>query len=779
MSPAFSALYRLQFREGMDFARAATLVPYLQRLGISHLYASPIFTAAEGSTHGYDVIDPGEVDPVLGGRDGLRALRAALDAAGMGLVLDIVPNHMAFSMTTPWLRDVLRRGTASRYYGHFDLDMVQDRLRLPMLEGPFDTMVDEHAFAVEDDPDGPVLVAGGVRVPLNPESPSLDVARETGAADAFRELHTEQAWRLTAWRTERDAISHRRFFNVTSLIGMRVEEPGVFDDMHALLFELVDDGTLDGIRIDHIDGLADPAAYLERLHARVGDCPIWVEKILTGDEDLPPEWPVLGTTGYVAAKAMAQILTDPEGVPVVDAAYREATGRLEPFAAVLARAKRQIVTEDLAAELGALQALLAPIAAADPVGVEFGPETLRVAIVEFIAAFPRYRTYMTATEVRHEDSDLIAAVAEAAVAAMPDPGAVPLLAEVLTRDDPAAGALRLRFQQVTGAAIAKSQEDTAFYRYARLLSANEVGAEPDEPTLTPDAFHAAMAHRAATMPRALTLASSHDTKRSEDARMRIAAITWAPEGFFRFAAACADIAAAMAPPPDDEETPRIDPELAWYLAGTLLAMDPAGTDTEERLIAHLEKALREGKEVTFWTAPNDAYEDAARAFARALAERFTPLPDMLAEVCGQADRLSMIETALKLTLPGIPDLYQGCEIASYRLTDPDNRHAVPFDLLAQALDDEAVLERPLDRAKFALTRALLALRREAPDLFTAGSYEAVAAPEGTVAFARRHGDRTLTVAFAPNDEARAEAGAGRSVWPPDADATGALAITFG
>ncbi|GGL63060.1 malto-oligosyltrehalose synthase [Wenxinia marina] len=750
-----TACYRLQFRGGMDFDRAATLAPYLARLGISHLYASPLFTAQSGSTHGYDVTDQGEVDPALGGRAGLERLSAALKAEGLGLVLDIVPNHMAFSVETPWLRDVLRRGPDSRYARHFDLDPEEERIRLPWLTAPFEDVLADGKLAVEDDEEGPVLVIdGGLRVPLAAGA-EIDGARG-GDAGALRALHAAQPWRLVHWRTESDALSHRRFFNVTGLIGVRVEDEAVFEDVHRLTFDLVDSGIVDGIRIDHIDGLADPAGYLARLRGRLPDTPIWVEKILSGPETLPRDWPIEGTTGYVAARAFSRLLTDADGLDAVDDAYRAATGRTDPVEDVLHRARRQIMTHDLAAELWTLQRQLAAIAADDPVGCELGPETLREALLAFIAAFPRYRTYMTDGEVSQADAALVRRTAAEAAARLTDPGALPFLAEVLTRPTKETAAFRLRLQQVTGAAVAKSQEDTAFYREVRLLSANEVGSEPDDDSLGIDGFHRAMSRRAERMPHGLTLTSSHDTKRSEDARMRIAAITRAPEAFGAWFRICRGFA------PE-----RLNPNLVWYVAQTFLALDQSDGDMGDRLADHVVKALREAKSETFWTAPDLELEEAAQTYVRRLAQHFPRHAMEVTPILRIADRLSLIQTALKLTVPGIPDIYQGCEFAAYALTDPDNRREVDFGARARALEGEAPA-RPLDAAKFELTRTLLRLRRERPALFLSGGYHPIEAPAGVCAFARREGGASLNVALAIDADSGALAGAvpgGSPVWP--------------
>ncbi|NDV00331.1 malto-oligosyltrehalose synthase [Pseudoroseicyclus tamaricis] len=752
-----TATYRLQFRQGMDFDRAAGLVPYLADLGVSHLYASPLFTAAPGSTHGYDVTDPGEIDPGLGGIEGLRRLSAALKEKGLGLILDIVPNHMAFSVDTRWLRDVLRKGAESAYAGHFDLDPAAARIRLPWLPAPFEEVIG--SLSVKDAEDGPVLDTGGLQVPLK-ETPSLEAARG-GDADALRALHDEQPWQLVHWRTENDILTHRRFFAVTSLVGLKVEDDPVFEDVHRLLFELVDEGIVSGIRIDHIDGLTDPQAYLDKLRARVGDTPVWVEKILSGTERIPGGWPVQGTTGYVVSRALGRLLTDKEGLERITEDYRSATGRLDAAEEVNYRARHQVMTQDLAAELWTLHRRFSEVAADDPVGREFGPETLRSALVEFIAAFPRYRTYMTADHISESDKALVRATASRAAARLIDPGALPFLADVLTRATPETARFRLRLQQVTGAAVAKSAEDTAFYREVRLLSANEVGGEPDDDPLGIEGFHRAMERRSEHMPHGLSLTSSHDTKRSEDARARIAAITFEPECYEAWFRICQGFAPK-----------RLNPNLVWYVAQTFLAMEPGDGDIAQRLADHVVKALREAKSESFWTAPDIELEEAAQNYVRRLASHFPKHAREVDAIVTAADRISLIQAALHLTVPGIPDIYQGCEIASYALTDPDNRRAVDFDLCERALADPSVLPRKLDREKLSLTRRILCLRREEPELFLHGHYHRLPAPPGICAYERQRDGTHMTVALAisaPPGQLEEVVQASRCIWPEKVD----------
>lgn len=697
---AWRATYRLQLREGMTFDRAAALLPRLKALGISHLYLSPIFTAVTGSTHGYDVTDPTAIDPALGGREGLERLAEAARAQGIGLLLDIVPNHMAFHLDNPWLRDVLRHGERSRWARHFDIDWTKGRLVLPFLPDPFETMREAGAIRAADGEDGPELRAGDLAVPLTPHP--LTEAERAGDPEAIRALHARQPWRLAHWELERDGITHRRFFNITGLIGMRVEEEQVFEDTHALILDLVERGIVQGLRVDHVDGLADPGAYLARLARRAPGCPVWVEKILVGDEALPP-WPVEGTTGYEAGAAIVRALTDGPGLARLDALWRAATGEDRPWEAVLAEAKGQVIRQVLSAELAQLKDLALAAAAASG-EVEAGEEALREAVLALLIEIPRYRTYLEAPEGprRAEDRALLEAAAERAAEGLVSDRALRWLVRAMIEvGTEAARALAIRFQQVSGALMAKSQEDTAFYRFTRCLAHCEVGAEPSDCAWTP----ARLAEWAASRTgRDLLLTSSHDTKRAEDARMRLVAMTHLPEVFAALWEAASDLPGAG----------EVDPAQRWYVLQSWLAIHEDGRgDIGDRLAAHMEKALREAREVTSWTHPREAAEQPAQAFARTLAAAWHEPPDTARTLIERGDQLSLAQLALKILLPGIPDFYQGAEGPLHHLTDPDNRLPVDFEAL------DAPPEGGLAAAKLRLTRALLRLRSEAPGLFGA------------------------------------------------------------
>jgi len=706
-----TSVYRLQFRDGMDFDRACTLVPYWQNLGIGALYASPLFTARAGSLHGYDITCPDQIDPVLGGIEGLRRLSRRLKQAGMGLILDIVPNHMAFSLESPWLQDVLRHGQKSAYADYFDINWDKGRLVLPFLTAPFEELTGDDAPRIEQAPDGPFMVCGPLRVALAPGTdPGIDMAK----------VHAAQSWRLAPWQEGLHGLTHRRFFNVTELIGLCVEIPEVFEATHALIFDLVAQGLVQGLRVDHVDGLADPAQYLDSLAQLLPETPIWVEKILTADETLRP-WPVAGTTGYIAARIIEQVLTDQSGARQIRAQYQSFTKRHAAFSDVVAKAKAQMLSTLLQAEMHQLVDLALAVFPKDAAN-------LRAALRDLVIAMPQHRSYVADPPVTAPDRALLTSIAKDDLQAR-------LVACLCDDPSDAARALCIRFQQVTGAAMAKAQEDTAFFRYVPLLCANEVGAEPDAMTLSPARFHHAMIQRASDMPQGLTLTSSHDTKRDEDARMRIGAITHHPAPFLGFVQQLLDIA------------PDIDPNMIWYIAQTVLAMDAKDPDRADRIAAHMEKALREAKELTDWTAPNEEAEAQVMDFARQASHS-----DLagLSAILDCADRLSLAQVALKLTVPGIPDIYQGTEIFTHRLGDPDNRVPPDFDTLAARLSGLSAY-RPKDRhedrhsAKMALITRLLHLRARLPEVFLEGDYIPLDATGGLVVFVRAKGPDAVLV----------------------------------
>ncbi|MFC3630694.1 malto-oligosyltrehalose synthase [Paracoccus angustae] len=714
-----TATYRLQLREGVDFARVRNLLPYLADLGISHLYLSPIFTASTGSTHGYDIIDPTRIDPALGGREGFEALARAARARGLGIILDIVPNHTAFTLENPWLLDVLKQGQSSPYARHFDIDWAAGPLVLPFLPEPFEKMLSDGAFSTSDG----FWRFGDVSVPL---------ADADAATGDLRALHDAQHWRLVHYDQERDGITHRRFFNVTSLIGMRVEDRQVFEDTHGLIFDLVRSGLVQGLRVDHIDGLADPQTYLDWLHEALPDTPVWVEKILVGDETLPPEWETVGTTGYEAARLIARLLTDPAGIEELDATWRKATGIDTDFRAELRRAKLDVLDNELAAERRQLRDMAAAAVKGSPVA-EPGPESLREAITALLVAMPRYRSYVTDT-ARPADRALLRAIADDAAQGLRSRAVVDLLVDLMLdpRTDEARALVR-RFQQVSGALLAKAQEDTAGFRWTRYLPANEVGAEPDEPVVTAEEADAFLARRRASD---MTLVSTHDTKRSGDSRMRLVAVSHLPRAF----AALYDAAGAL------PSAPAVEPRWRWYIVQSALAIwngdAQAGAD---RLNRHIEKAMREAKLTSFWSNPDQQAEAAAHAFARDLLDAWQRKPDpALQSLLDRGEALAFAQLALQMLMPGFPDIYRGDEAGLLALTDPDNRLPVDWDALSA---------RPDPDAKLHWTRALLSLRRSHGD-FLKDADAQVRMDGSGLRLVRSLGDRHLAMAFSSKPPAR-------------------------
>ncbi|MEV6579664.1 malto-oligosyltrehalose synthase [Streptomyces sp. NPDC051582] len=671
-----SSTYRLQLRPEFTFAAAEAVVPHLAALGVSHLHLSPVLEAVPGSAHGYDVTDHSRVRAELGGEPGLRALAAAARGHGLGLVLDIVPNHMAvpspLRLNEP-LWGVLREGPDSPYARWFDIDWEAGggQVLLPVLAEP------PRPDDFTPDRDRGVLRHGELEFPL----------REGTAGLALPELLAAQWYRPACWRAARTELNYRRFFTISDLIGVRVEDPEVFAATHAKVLELVRDGVAGGLRIDHVDGLADPEGYLRRLRRAVGDgCWVVVEKILARDERLPPGWPVAGTTGYDALHRVDGVLTDPAGASELARLYTEFTGSAD-WREMARTCAREVLTGDLAAELAALERAA-------------GPE-LAAGVRELLIAYPVYRPYPGEPELDPR------ALAQAAAAA--GPGAVAGVRDLLRRDP----AFAARFAQTSAALRAKSLEDRAFYRYAPLLSATEVGGDPGQPALSPAEFHAYCAELDRDWPGSGTVLSTHDTKRSADVRARISALSQAPGVMGRPAGS--------------------DPQLAWVARQTALGLGEA-PESAERLAEALLKAVREAALHTSWTDRDPAYEDTVAGYA----PRDPQLPPGLA-AAARANLLGM--TLLHLAMPGVPEVYQGAETEYRALVDPDNRRPARFPREVLARLDAGAAPRGPAEEKLALTATLLRLRRDRPGLFTGYAPLAARGPaaEHCLAFARRGG----------------------------------------
>ncbi|MEB5748333.1 malto-oligosyltrehalose synthase [Leclercia adecarboxylata] len=766
-----TATWRIQFRNGMTFDRAASLVPYLQQLGISHLYASPIFTAARDSTHGYDVTDANEIDPAIGGRAGFERLVSALKAAGLGLILDIVPNHMSTSLENAWWRDVIEHGEKSRYARHFDIDWSR-RLTLPFLGDDFDVVLANGEISIQRDPNTgkPALAVYDNFYPLTPESwmGREEEVLNLGEPEAIARLHDQQPWRLSSWRDAPRDLSWRRFFEITGLVGVRVEDDAVFDDSHALILALVRSGAVDGLRIDHVDGLADPRAYLQRLRQEAGaDCYITVEKILSKGENLPADWPISGTTGYEFIASLSEVLVDDDKIDSLRQAYDAVVGSPVDMHAELRAARLLMVDRNFAGEFSTLLTLAKKLAQVE--GVAIDEELLRLALRELLVAFPVYRTYGTAQGMSGADIRLLQNVLTHVNA---DPDALTLLTRILTGEvsDEArdtASQFRTRFQQLTGPLMAKSVEDTLFFRQHMDLALNEVGAEPVPRAFSLTRFHTEMTARRERQPDALSGTSTHDTKRGEDARARLYTLTEAPQVWAECVARWQQLNQTHVRFLNDGTAPRAADTWMLYqaLAGVwppaLDPQDSAGLNAlEARFLAFVEKALREAKLRTDWVDSNEAYETVVLEYARHLLSPDNQdfLRDFSTSLrpfirAGLVNSLS--QTVIKLTAPGVPDVYQGSEGLNFSLVDPDNRREPDFAQLSQQLNSADVHTASREASwldgqlKVYVTSTLLNLRQRKPALFRLGSYVALLTrgerADKAIAFVRVDDDDVLIV----------------------------------
>ncbi|WP_232374461.1 malto-oligosyltrehalose synthase [Kosakonia cowanii] len=760
----------------MTFERAVALVPYIKKLGISHLYASPIFTATSGSTHGYDVTDANEIDPTLGGREGFDKLAQALKAAGLGLIIDIVPNHMAASLENAWWRDVIAKGEKSPWAHHFDIDWSR-RLTLPFLGEDFDAVVEKGELKVEADPQTgkPAFVYYESVYPLVEASWQGREQEILGLTDAAKiaELHEQQPWRLMSWRDAASDLSYRRFFEITGLVGMRVEDDQVFDDTHKLILELVHSGAVDGLRVDHVDGLADPRGYLMRLRQKAGDdCHITVEKILGKGEHLPDDWPVSGTTGYEFIAALSDVLVDDENLDGLREAYDQVVGKPVDMKAELRSAKLLMVDRNFAGEFSVLLRLASEIAGHEASAP--AEEALHQALRELLIAFPVYRTYGTAQGLPPADLALLQKVVSKVKASSfaPEPTALDFITRILTGDLPdsareEAARFRTRFQQLTGPLMAKSVEDTLFFRQNMDLALNEVGAEPLRRNFSLARFHQEMQTRLEKQPDALSGTSTHDTKRGEDARARLYTLTEAPARWAECVTRWREMNKDKVSMLEDGPAPR--PAVAWMiyqaLAGvwpvTLQPDDAEGLKAlEGRFVEFVEKALREAKQRTDWVDSNDAYESAVLDYVRHLLspdnqpflQDFTTslLPFIRAGLVN-----SLTQTLIKLAAPGVPDIYQGSEALNFSLVDPDNRLEPDYPELERLLDAQEHADPRLQEGwssgqlKQSFIARLLHLRQEKPALFRHGDYLPLNADgeqaDNVIAFARVDEDDALIV----------------------------------
>jgi len=787
--------YRLQLTPEFGFADAADLAGYLSELGVTHAYLSPILQAAPGSRHGYDVVDHSRISAELGGEDGFRYLAGRYARSGIGLVVDVVPNHMGIPapeyLNRP-LWSVLADGASSGLAHWFDVDWdAQDgRMLLPILSRPLDHCLDElhvswltdagddeygpsHESSAGDeraDGDVPVLRYQGHVLPVRPGTERLPMP----------ELLAAQYYRLDHWRAAATELNWRRFFDISSLIAIRVSEPDVFAATHGLLLGLVAEGLIDGLRIDHPDGLADPRGYLRQLATAASGGWIVAEKILGADEELPADWPCAGTTGYDSLSAVGELFTDGAGAQPLAALYAGFCGSSNDFATTARAARREVAAQQLSAEVTRLVRLLRRLD--DSLVARVPADDLRTIVAELLAAFEVYRAYVVPGEPPSPASVRVVAAATAAarrllpirLRAATDLVAALLLGrgiDVSAR--PVRDELIVRFQQTCAAVQAKGVEDTAAYRWTRLVSANEVGADPDRLARSVTSFHDFARRLSEDWPATMTTLSTHDTKRQEDVRARLAALAESPETWARevttWHARIAGLPGARPPDPPTEY-------LMWQ---TLVGTWPIDDD---RLVSYLRKAMREAKLSTSWTDPDSGYEASVISFARratADSEVAGRIAAFVAWIAPDAAVNSLSAKLVQLTMPGVPDVYQGCELTGLALVDPDNRRPVDYERrqsmlsgplppsgavlvpgavpLSGAAGGEAGLDGPpgsepagvvsLDAAKLLITSRALRLRREHPDWFT-GDYQPISArgqaAQHLVAFCRS--GQVITVA---------------------------------
>jgi (1->4)-alpha-D-glucan 1-alpha-D-glucosylmutase len=853
-----TATYRLQFQRCFTFAHAKEVVPYLAKLGISHVYASPFFRAAPGSTHGYDVYDHNKLNPEVGTREDFEALAAELQAHGMGMIVDFVPNHMGIEhAANPWWRDVLENGPASIYARFFDIDWhplkseLADKVLLPVLGeqygrtlegGGFELVFDGGEFtmrhgefnlplalkttrpllrqavtmltpapaelesiltAIEHLPprtetvperiaervrEGPIIrerlkrlteamptVGDAIQKVVEAWNDPADAAH----FDRLDELLTEQSYRLSSWRVAGEEINYRRFFDVNTLAAIRMELPEVFEETHRLLFELIDAGHLAGVRIDHIDGLANPREYLTRLRERGGeDLYLLVEKILAPEEKLRADWPVQGTTGYEFANQLIQLLVPAQNNADMATAYDRFLGAHHDYHEIVYRSKKLVMESSMASEVNVLGMLLNRISESNRWYRDFTVNALTMAVREVIACFPVYRTYLDPEQpVDETDRRIInraLTLARRRNHAL-ERSVFEFLREVLLppKDNPhpVNEELRrqfvLKFQQSTGPITAKGVEDTAFYVFNQLVALNEVGGEPVAGGATLETFHRQNVQRQAALPHCMLTTSTHDTKRSEDTRARLAAIAELPEEWSRAVRRWQVMNRKHRREIEGETAPDANEEYLLYQ--TLLGAWPLeglheGNRAEfiQRIQDYMLKAGHEAKVNSSWLEPNVAWDEAVRDFVAAILapggrNRF---PQSLALLVQDVEKLgainSLTQVVLKLTCPGVPDFYQGCELWDFSLVDPDNRRPVDFPLRQQRLEGleraepQVLLQHWRDgRLKMFAIHRLLQLRRERPAPFAEGNYASLTV-QGTwadrvIAFERRVGEESLIV----------------------------------
>ena len=696
-----TSTYRLQITQEFDLFEAARRLPYLHDLGVDWVYLSPLLAAEPGSAHGYDVVAFDHIDPARGGAEGLAALSQEARRLGMGVLVDIVPNHVGVATPAedPWWWDVLRLGRESEHATAFDIDWAAGggRIRIPVV-GDDDQAEADGPIAhlrLVDTPEGGELLYHDNHYPLAPGTWQPGDDPDT--------VHDRQHYQLVNWHVADEGLNYRRFFAVNTLAAVRVEDPDVFAETHIEIRRWFDEGLVDGLRVDHPDGLRDPKRYLDDLAALTGGAYVLVEKILEPGEDLPTDWATAGTTGYDALALIDRVLTDPSAEGRLDDLETRLRGAPVDWAAMTHDLKRQVADTILHSEVRRITREVRRLPAVDGTGAgSFA--VVEDAVAELLACFPVYRSYLPEGREHLDEAFARARTRRPDLRATYD-----LLLPVLS--DPWTPPAR-RFQQTSGMVMAKGVEDCAFYRWSRLTSLNEVGGDPSEFSLPVPDFHDAMTARQERWPHAMTTLSTHDTKRGEDVRARIAVLAELPGDW---AATLEAVLGLTAPP---------DPGFASLLLQAAVGAWPV---SRERLHAYAEKAMREAGDHTTWTEVDEAYEAGVHAFVDALYddERVRGVVEpFLERVAAPGWSNALAAKLLALTMPGVPDVYQGAELWEQSLVDPDNRRPIDLDLRASLLgsaDAPPPLTGGIDdggAAKLHVVRRVLTLRRDRPDLFT-------------------------------------------------------------
>ncbi|HEX3651360.1 MAG TPA: malto-oligosyltrehalose synthase [Rhizomicrobium sp.] len=771
------ATYRLQFHKDFPFDAAVPLAPYLQKLGVSHVYSSPILKARAGSMHGYDVVDHSIVNPELGGEAAFRRLAEALRRNRLGLIVDIVPNHMAVDSGNRWWMDVLKNGRESRFADYFDIDwdVLNGKILAAFLAKPYWQVLEAGEITVEkSDADEASIVRYFDRVlPLRPEDAGEPAAFST--PELLHELLERQHYRLAWWRIANDSINWRRFFDVPDLIALRQETDGVFEATHATIFELYRERLIDGVRVDHVDGLKDPAAYCRRLRACLNELAttrappdahpyIVVEKILGSGEVLPPAWDVDGTTGYDFMNEVSALQHDPAGAEPLGTLWHRISGRPAEFGPEEELARGEIATSSFESALTRTTEIFCGAAANSRLGRDITGPAMRRSLIQILQRLRIYRTYATGEQDSPQPGPLFdVAIARAEERANEtDRPAVAFVAEAMYGRVAGAGEAVRRFNQLSAPVAAKAVEDTAFYRYGRLLSRNDVGFDPAGFSLSTSDFHAAVARRAASFPSAMLATATHDHKHGEDVRARLAALSEIPD---EWANAVESWFRLNTPRRPVTMSPGDEYQLYQTLVGIwpfdLKPANPAGLSALcERLIGWQQKALREAKLQTSWLDPNERFETANRAFVQTILDvrrsrKFLENLFTFVERIAPAGALNgLVQLVLRCTLPGVPDCYQGTEFWDLSLVDPDNRRPVDYTTRIDALEKpdspaNLVSDWRDGRIKQALLATLLHLRAEKSKAF-AGSYRPLqtrgARGEHVLAFARIAEEEALVIA---------------------------------